>query len=92
MEISSNIIIVGATEGQGILLLIKKEDLSNSNAKCVSVKNFYETKTFDNIQNPLTFNAFNQLTEDQSSNLIALLNRKLEDGQIETINNFLINE
>lgn len=92
MEVNSNIVVVGATEGQGILLLIKKSDLSDSNAKCVSVKDFYETKTFDNIQNPLTFNAFNQLTEDQSSNLIALLNRKLQDSQIESINNFLINE
>lgn len=88
MEINKNIIVVGTTDGDGIVLLINKSDISNSSAKCISVCGS-EISKFDSIQTPITFNAFNQIDEKKGENIISLLNSKLTKQDIESINSFL---
>lgn len=92
MEINSKITVAGSTEDNGIVLLIDKIDINNEAAKCVSVKSDGTIKEFETIQNPISFNAFNQVTKLQEDNIIALLNRKLTDSSIESINSFLTHE
>lgn len=91
MEINNNIIAVGSTEGEGIVLLINKKDIENSEARCVSVENDAPTK-FDHIGTPMTFNAFYPLSDERGRNHIALLNQKLSNDFIELINTHLNNE
>ena len=88
MQINKNIIVIGSIDGDGILLLINKADIDNSCAKCISVYGFEITK-FDSIQTPITFNTFNQVDEEKSKNFIAILNTKLTENDIASINSFL---
>lgn len=91
MEINNNIIAIGSTEGGGIVLLINKKDIDNSEARCVSVENNTPAK-FDHIGVPMTFNAFHSLSDEQGRNYIASLNQKLSNDFIELINTHLNNE
>jgi len=57
-----DIIAIGHTEGEGMVLLINKADIDNPPAKACQFE--FSTRIlscFDTIQNPITFNAFLKL-------------------------------
>lgn len=77
-----------------IYLLINKKDYLLSNCKAVSILNneideHTSIKTYDNIQTPLTFNAFTEIPKNQRGDFMLILMRKTTENDSKIISDFL---
>lgn len=87
MKLETGIKVVGLTEGNGTALLI------GNNIKAVTYE--FETKTIgyhDHVEKATTFNAFTDVGTDQSDLLVAFLDQKISNEDINSINVYLLDK
>lgn len=90
-KIDTTIVVVGVTEGEGIILLAKQEATPES--QCVTfVRDGGFVSPLKSVAQATSFNAFNEVSQESSSNIIDLLNQQLSQDEIDVINNHLTNE
>jgi hypothetical protein len=93
MEISSNIIAIGVTEGEGTVLLITETNIENSEAKCIVVDRFFGIiNLIDSVAKATTFNAFEQLSSKKAEIVKIAIERELTEEQMFNINAYLNEE
>jgi hypothetical protein len=93
MEISSNIIAIGATEGDGMILLIAQENMQSDKAKCICFdRSMKQINRIDSVAKATTFNAFNQLDAKKAEIVKEIIERELSEEQVYNINTYLQDE
>lgn len=91
-KIEQYVRVIGFTQGEGIILLINKGN-NTPTSRCVSYSfDQNEVYEIDQVAKATTFNAFTEANEKQNENFITLLNRNLNNSQIDQINNYLKDE
>lgn len=93
MEISSNIIAIAATEGEGMILLVAQQNSQDSEAKCVCFdRSMKQVNCIGSVAKAITFNAFDQLSDKKAEIVKAVIERELSEEQVYNINTYLQDE
>ena len=93
MEINSNIVAIGATVRDGIILLVAQSNMDDDSAPCVTFhRSTKEVSMITGVAKATTFNAFDQLDSKKSEVIKAIIERELTDEQIYNINTYLQDE
>lgn len=93
MEINSNIIVIAATEREGVILLTAQENIQSDKAKCVCFdRSMKQVNCIDSIAKATTFNAFNELDGKKAEIVKKVIERELSQEQVYNINTYLQDE